>query len=407
MGNVISDPLGIIKEDTILSTYIVNWALNNYPPNNTNQPLMSQALKKRACCTRQEKIPIALPGIDKNNKIQQYAVQIPIFDTQSNINASTCKLPYSGKNLADFSYDSVEDNFVLSGKQTCQDFYHTLCPDVVKKRSNYPSSVAKSYGPNPDHGTTSEYQQVNAYLDCNCENSFYKLNAKKVSAAGGSSNNVSPDQMAQTLDARCNYQPVKTFKVNKQVVTSLCINSIQTGDISASDQASLGMNQSCSSTTNNQQGSSSSASTPSAATSSNSGTSTSTSSGSNTSAATSADTGSNPATTTGSDSGASTGSGTGSGSDSVKTETKNTGGISTKFESSDTNTQAVNSNITDKTSQSSSTSTSTTTWIIVGVIIGLLLLMVGGYFAYSSMTKKGSRSVVAVEAPSGEPPSVE
>lgn len=385
MGNVISDPLGIIKEDTILSTYIIDWALNNYPPNNTNQPLMSQALKKRACCTRQEKIPIALPGIDKNNKIQQYAVQIPVFDTQSNINASTCKLPYSGKNLADFSYDSVEDNFVLSGKQTCQDFYHTLCPDVVKKRSNYPSSVAKSYGPNPDHGTTSEYQQVNAYLDCNCENSFYKLNAKKVSAAGGSSNNVSPDQMAQTLDARCNYQPVKTFKVNKQVVTSLCINSIQTGDISASDQASLGMNQSCSSTTNNQQGSS--ASSPSAATGSNSGTSTSTNSSSNTSTDTSGDTGSV------------------TGSDSVKTETKNTGGISTKFNSSDTNKQALNSEITDKTSQSSSRSTSTTTWIIFGVIIGLLLLMVGGYFAYSSMSSKRSRSVTSAvpEQPSIEP----
>jgi hypothetical protein len=29
--------------------------------------------------------------------------------------------------------------------------------------------------------------------------------------------------------------------------------------------------------------------------------------------------------------------------------------------------------------------------------------MVGGFFAYSSMSKKGSRSVVAVEAPSVEP----
>jgi hypothetical protein len=216
MGNVLTQNANgttndnnLISNNTSLNKIIIDWAINNYSiPDGTNN---KNILKKRACCTRKINVPINIAGVD-GNSIKEFEVNIPIFSDQNNINTSTC----SSLDDTPFSY-LIQDNIVNeNAKSTCKNFYNNYCKNIrddrIKKFKNKYSD--ELFGPNPDD--SAKGLPKNAYTDCNCENSPYKVYNSEF---GG---NYSPDLLAQTIDSRCaNGIKNDTAWVDKYVINNV------------------------------------------------------------------------------------------------------------------------------------------------------------------------------------------
>jgi hypothetical protein len=262
MGNVITDSGGTTRiKNTPLGKFIKDWAINNFVihPDFQNQDLHKFTLKKRACCTNNTQPTIGVMDVNpdpKDNKMYQYAVGIPVFEDRSDIKRENCMLPYAGDKDDNFMYDSYDSNQVLSSKHTCADFYENrFCPMVRRNRSYYKlnlkdpklslAQMASLYGVNPDKARDN---RVNAYVDCNCENSFFKSTLGTVQT----NNRASPDQMAQTLDSRCNQNLDKAWRKSHNIINNLCINSINVqGGITADNGGQIAIQQQCSVSTSN------------------------------------------------------------------------------------------------------------------------------------------------------------
>ena len=74
MGNTIANNNGEMH-DLVLNKFIQEWALNEYNNGISNDAIskirFKNLLKKRACCTKQTRVPIAIPSVNnltnKNN----------------------------------------------------------------------------------------------------------------------------------------------------------------------------------------------------------------------------------------------------------------------------------------------------------------------------------------------------
>ena len=245
MGNVISET-GILKINTDLGKYILNWALNDYNPNpkDPNQIALKNSLKKRACCTKQTFIPMAFPDIDsKLDKIILSSVKIPIFKTDQDINDTNCTmLINSSSDPINYKYTSgTSTGGIYSTSEGCANIYGTLCKTIRNNRASVgDTEMEQLYGRNPDDIDPSNLLLNNPYIDCNCQNSWY--NIQPASVLGGLDREV----LVQNNDSRCSTPANKTYKVINKIATSICFNSMNIGgNITAKDKAALNMDQKC------------------------------------------------------------------------------------------------------------------------------------------------------------------
>ena len=286
MGNIVADSSkdsnksGNLITTTTLGKFINDWALNNY----TAHPDLKakEQLKKRACCTRQSRIPIALPGFDLDpadtnydTKIKTapfvpvYGVNIQVIPSMESLSAeqynTTCKIE---------SLDYVADKgsggsgAVTSTNEACKNFYRTdtrnntgLCDYVLKNRNQYKDAKGdmtnnNAYGPEPDfdYGPSDDERKkraknmTNAYVDCNCENS--SINVIPSIKANFEDVKYPLEDIIQNSDLRCSANGSYTWKTRVKPIT-MCISVIKTGNISASGGGNINVKSECNISQNN------------------------------------------------------------------------------------------------------------------------------------------------------------
>ena len=169
MGNHITTPDGTLKysftnknSNNLLVSFIYDWALNNYTePTLDGSNLGTNILKKRACCTRKEKIPIELPYIDSSNNIQTMSVIIPVFEKPPT--KDDCSIKIENNDSKEFYYNIIENR----ASHECQDFYPKFCSNILKIRklnNNNGYYNEKIYGPNINKSDLTNLNQ-NPFLD--------------------------------------------------------------------------------------------------------------------------------------------------------------------------------------------------------------------------------------------------
>jgi len=244
------------NSDTILGDYIYSWALNHYSINsispNSGDPLYyTDQLKKRACCTKSSSVSIGLPGLSSLNAdnihntspnlllLDQYRVTIPIFPEP--MLPEYCKNLQSNYGIKSPSFLRQDNILLENATSDCQNFYGNFCQEVRKNRKTYSNIfVDQLYGPNSDPTIVALTKPQNAYIDCNCENSFIKILDGYVPPG------TTPNTGAQMIDNRCaNNVGGKSWVVSDQRIKELCISNMQIGSISATDRAKINITQIC------------------------------------------------------------------------------------------------------------------------------------------------------------------
>lgn len=250
------------NSNTILGDYIYSWALNYYSinslsPNSWDRLYHTDQLKKRACCTKSTTISIGLPGLSSSTPdnifntspnqllLDQYRVTIPIF-SQSNMKESCKKLSstYGIKSPSFLRQDNLLEDHATSD---CQNFYGNFCQEVRKNRKTYSNIIVDQlYGPYPDPTLVALQQPQNAYVDCNCENSFIKILDGYIPPSTPTTPNITADTGAQMIDYRCANNVGDKAWINKdERIKELCISNMQIGDITATDRAKINITQIC------------------------------------------------------------------------------------------------------------------------------------------------------------------
>jgi len=247
MGNSIIIPNQIVneKKDGTLSDFINQWALENYTYHQQNNPMYKELLKKRACCLNQPIIPISLPytTIDNTKTVDKTIIEyknIPIivFANTDDITTDNCKGKFLEKDIyRTYMHQMTNEGFVKS-QDRCTDLYPDFCAKIKDDRSKvYDDIVLKLYGSLEDTN--------NAFIDCNCENSFYnkiKIETNQVSSE------ISGIALAQTIDTRCSSNLSKTYQEAINKITSLCFNKIELNNdiIESINKGEINIIQNCS-----------------------------------------------------------------------------------------------------------------------------------------------------------------
>jgi hypothetical protein len=249
MGNELNNS-GKLKEDTVLSVYVKEFLLNN---NFTNDDKFKNYLKKRACCTNNQEVPISLPVYDTTTKeIYPMNLKVKVFPTAVTSNLCTIddNLFYTtgttGTTATPYKRDT---NYKIS--DSCKNFYTDFCEKVYQNRSNYDTLTKKLYGPYEDNTTNTlnsklkQHLVTNQFEDCNCMNSWYNKGIYE----NQSTNILTPDQMAQNFDNRCktdiNKKFISTFGTKTNPL--LCINptSLENTNLTDSNKISLNFSRNC------------------------------------------------------------------------------------------------------------------------------------------------------------------
>lgn len=248
MGNTVITNTGILKtgefelEKTDLGKFIKEWANIYQVSNNLDQNIFRDTLKKRACCTKQANIPIGIAGIaniDGEDKIVNYAVNVPIFGSITDITNETCNL--SDGDGRKQSYLGVKyGEKVASGLDTCKTFYTNFGAEVIKNRSIHTNIGHKLYGINDDED---DKHMSNPFKDCNCLNGIYQQ--KNLIASKPGTPSVDSWQAEQTIDDRCTTLANLTYKPYIKDDAQICMNIINAAFIEATKGGSIKINQSC------------------------------------------------------------------------------------------------------------------------------------------------------------------
>jgi hypothetical protein len=251
MGNIIVSDTGGIK-NSVLKDIISDWAINDYDAGlgKLNNSKIKQLLKKRACCTRQTDMRIALPTIDLtkesvNSFSNNYTkIKIKIFNDDNDLK-NNCNIE-DDDYIDDTDY-KLPDYFASGGPsatQACQILYEGdgqyitgLCGSIKEDRTyqtNDPNIIA--YGIYDD-------DRLNVYQDCNCLNSVLRNDVSIHSTTQGKLE-LSSDNIVQQFDKRCTFVHDAAYKVRDITDQKLCINQTITGNINASQQSVINFNQS-------------------------------------------------------------------------------------------------------------------------------------------------------------------
>ena len=252
MGNSITNPnTGYIDTNTntsrgILGEHITDWAKEEYSMDPTD-PDFNGTLLKRACCTGQKKIPIALPGFDRQK------IGFSTFASYVDFTNKTCT----------FGQDDYKKPDGKNSAASCKPFYKKMCEKVYDSRKNHFSSYNKAYGKFPDSDIKYIKNNENAFVDCNCENSLYvkEFNNLKDKIKKGTKSDLSSDAdltgigenpayLAQNADSRCKSNVTKDNETKSWYEQYLkedgfCLNIIAADEVKASDGGKINLEQSC------------------------------------------------------------------------------------------------------------------------------------------------------------------
>lgn len=249
MGNIVVSNSGSVK-DSVLGDIINHWAINDYDAGlgKVNSEI-KQLLKKRACCTRQTDMKIALPTIDltkdapasfSNNYTN---IKIKIFENDEELQ-NNCNI-----NDVDYIDDNdykLPDNFASGGAsatRACQTLYEGdgqyiigLCDSIKEDRANQSDDkTIIAYGQYQD-------DRLNVYEDCNCLNSLLRTQLNIHSSTDGALE-LSPDEIVQQFDKRCTFIHDAAYKIKDITSQQLCINQVITGNMTAEEKGVININQ--------------------------------------------------------------------------------------------------------------------------------------------------------------------
>jgi hypothetical protein len=261
--------------DKPLGQWINNWALNNYTvigktPNEIDDANLKQThtntLKKRACCTRREKISIPIASVI-GDKIVATSVPIDVFTSDQIKNQDTlstlCKLDNNNESYAATRSDSGNP---LATSTSCASFYKETRENILESRSRTykpelvpveqpegqrvktdPNGILfeNIYGSNPDSSTIST-EQTNAFIDYNCINNPFmicnpnndeikpEIRSKICNYNGKIINfdnpGINPLTFAQMTEIKCSSNLSNTYNRTLEKI-EYCRNSVNIGSI--------------------------------------------------------------------------------------------------------------------------------------------------------------------------------
>jgi len=198
MGNEYMDPNNpaFLREDTTISKYLKNFMLNNYKFMNSNEEIVKNFHKKKACCLGKNSVPFGLPSYNPSTKkVVTSLLKLNIFpDNNPNTLKTNCN-EYTGE------FDSTSKQHIPN--QSCDVFYDKYCGNVYNERVKSYTNDSRFYGPYDiipgDFKNTLSIG--NEFQDCNCLNSAFQ----KVPNISVDTTNIPKDNdtLAQTLDKRC------------------------------------------------------------------------------------------------------------------------------------------------------------------------------------------------------------
>jgi hypothetical protein len=275
MGNIVSDPNdNQLILNSRLRDIISDWAKNDYDAGLSWKKItidgltaikLKNVLRKRACCTRQTVMNVALPIIDLNasgsNVIKPgYSpVNIRVFrENEFNINPNACKLLDESKPNEPVGIDYLQtfstDNFNLA--PGCSSLYPSgginlgLCKKIkienMKTYNNDPLQSAYGYYAS-DRLVQSEnsIDTYNNYTDCNCENSI--LRDVKLPSTLGYTNINNREVFVQSNDSYCFScsSNGRCFVSSKVASNTVCINIAEVKESIAESSGSINNIQTC------------------------------------------------------------------------------------------------------------------------------------------------------------------
>jgi hypothetical protein len=275
MGNIVSDPIdNNLIQNTELKKIIEQWAMNDYDAGISwgkidihNTPIrVKNLLKKRACCTRQTNMIIALPNVDifssgANSIKEGYKpVKIILFEDDAFVrNPDVCRFIDQSQPNDPRTYSYYQDVLVgnAGASAKCKSLYEGggtnlgLCNKIKTERiSTYKGKPAQSaygfYATNQQVIKDNSLDLYNNYTDCNCLNSILRdINVPQVL---GFSNLNSLEQLVQSNDAYCTKCSSAgiCYISSAQRVNSLCINISEIQNTLVENNSNLQNIQNCS-----------------------------------------------------------------------------------------------------------------------------------------------------------------
>ncbi len=274
MGNIVSDPNdNQLILNSRLKNIISDWAKNDYDAglswgkisrDGTTAIKIKNVLRKRACCTRQTVMNVALPIIDLNmggsNLIKPgyTPVNIRVFSaTEFNTNPGACLL-MDESNPSDPSPEDYYQNFSaddLNLRNGCISLYQSgatnlgLCKKIKEEnRNTYNNDPLQSaygyYASDRNVISDNSIDSYNNYTDCNCENSILRDVPIDVL---GYSNISNREVFVQSNDSYCFSCSTngRCFVYAKVSTTSLCINISNIKESIAENSSNITNIQSC------------------------------------------------------------------------------------------------------------------------------------------------------------------
>lgn len=185
-----------LREDTPIAKYVKDFMLNKYKFMNSNEEIVKNFHKKKACCLGKNSIPFGLPSYNPSTKkVVTSLLKLNIFpDNNPNTLKANCN-EFTGE------FDTNSKQHIPN--QSCAAFYDKYCGNVYNERVKSYTDDAKFYGPYDiipgDFKNTLSIG--NEFQDCNCLNSAFQ----KVPNINVDTTNIAKDNdtLAQTLDKRC------------------------------------------------------------------------------------------------------------------------------------------------------------------------------------------------------------
>jgi hypothetical protein len=276
MGNIVSDPLdNKLILNSRLRHIITNWAKTDYDAglswgktNFSDETInLKNILRKRACCTRQTVMNLALPIVDINStassgvvKPGYTPVKIRVFeDDELNSNLNAC-IFYDESKPNDERKVSYLQQFTSNGinniNASCSSLYQSggnnlgLCKKIkTENMITYKNDPAKSaYGYfASDRKVISEnsLDNYNNYTDCNCENSI--LRDVPLPIILGFSNINNREVFVQSNDSYCSScsSNGRCYVSSRQAVNTLCINIAEVKESIAENASNINNIQTC------------------------------------------------------------------------------------------------------------------------------------------------------------------
>ena len=272
-------------DDNNIKLYDVNGKILNN--RQRLKAIIKYPYKSRACCTKSQYIPVALPYVSKKGlnpgTIRYTYPAIKVFDGENIDWEKNCKWKTNNIDL-DFNSGLKNKNKIYSCNNDsgrpecdCSSFYLNdkidqkpinLCDRVIEMRvksNNYNTLEKELYGTifenhsyyntrlNKEQSISGDltynHSNNNAYPDCNCANSIYIKDPLNSDLPDSQKNNFYwKNTFQQLMDKQCTDNKDVTNKYVDKIYndpTSLCVNTLKNSKLTALDKSKINVKQIC------------------------------------------------------------------------------------------------------------------------------------------------------------------